>query len=209
MGSPGTRRTGTCCRRCSWPISTPAGCAHWPATATRRVTALRRHPSRLRILILSVRQYLEVSIECPVSLCCSPVPRRQRQPVPGRSCRHERVVDRAPRQCQVRRACLEAGPPPDVAELNCSGFGGPMGVPDRVSNTKLTYSNPPRISPWHAGFRVMPLTGSSDRLSTVSAAHQSRASQRRPWNCFTQPGGWNRRSVKAVPGSIRNALTSA
>jgi hypothetical protein len=46
------------------------------------------------------------------------------------------------------------------------------------------------------------LTGSSDRLSTVSAAHQSRASQRRPWNCFTQPGGWNRRSVKAVPGSI-------
>jgi phosphatidylinositol dimannoside acyltransferase len=69
---------------------------HGPATAARRVTAPRRHPSRLRILIWSLRQYLEVSIECPVGLCCPPVPRRQRQPVPGRSCRHERVVHRAP-----------------------------------------------------------------------------------------------------------------
>ena len=68
----------------------------WPATATRRVTAPRRHPSRLRILILSVRQYLEVSIECPVGRCCSPVPGRQRQPVPGRSRRRSRVVHRAP-----------------------------------------------------------------------------------------------------------------
>jgi len=64
-----------------------------------------------------------------------------------------------------------------------------MGVPDRVRNTKLTYSNPPRISPWHIGFRVMPLTGSSDRLSMVSAAPQSPASQLWPLNCFTQPGG--------------------
>ena len=62
----------------------------------RRLTAPRRHPSRLRILILSARQYLEVSIECPVGLCCPPVPRRRRQPVPGRSCRRERVVHRAP-----------------------------------------------------------------------------------------------------------------
>jgi hypothetical protein len=76
-----------------------------------------------------------------------------------------------------------------VAELNCSGLGGPLGVPDRVRNTKLTHSIPPRISPWHAGFRVMPSTGSSDRLPMVSAAHQSRAAQLRPWNCFTQPGG--------------------
>ncbi len=34
MGSPGTRRTGTCCRRCSWPISAPAGCA--PLASNRR-----------------------------------------------------------------------------------------------------------------------------------------------------------------------------
>ena len=62
-----------------------------------------------------------------------------------RACRTPR-----PRQCQVRRACREAGPPPGVAELNCSGLGGPAGVPDRVRNTKLTYPIPPRISPRHA-----------------------------------------------------------
>jgi hypothetical protein len=45
--------------------------------------------------------------------------RPQPPPVPRRTPR--------PRQCQVRRACREAGPPRDVAELNCSGFGGPDG----------------------------------------------------------------------------------
>ena len=54
-----------------------------------------------------------------------------------------------PRQGQVRRACREAAPP-GVAELNCSGFGGLVSVPDRVRSTKLTYPIPPRISPRHA-----------------------------------------------------------
>jgi len=76
----------------------------------------------------------------------SPAAARARpQPPPPRARRTPR-----PRQGQVRRACREAGPPAGVAELNCSGFGGPVGVPDRVRNTKLTYPIPPRISPRHA-----------------------------------------------------------
>jgi len=75
----------------------------------------------------------------------SPAAARARPQPPPRARRTPR-----PRQCQVRRACREAGPPPGVAELNCSGLGGPVGVPDRVRNTKLTYPIPPRISPRHA-----------------------------------------------------------
>ncbi len=76
----------------------------------------------------------------------SPAAARARPQPPPRACRTPR-----PRQCQVRRACREAGRPPGVAELNCSGLGGPGGgVPDRVRNTKLTYPIPPRISPRHA-----------------------------------------------------------
>ena len=41
----------------------------------------------------------------------------------------------------------------------------------------------------HVGFSVVPLIGSSDRLSIVIAAHQSRASQLWLLNCLTQPGG--------------------
>jgi hypothetical protein len=74
----------------------------------------------------------------------SPAAARARPQPPPRPRRAPR-----PRQCQVRRACREAGPP-RMAELNCSGLGGPLGVPDRVRNTKLTYPVPPRISPRHA-----------------------------------------------------------
>jgi hypothetical protein len=34
--------------------------------------------------------------------------------------------------------------------------------------------DPAGISPWHVGFRVVPMTGTSDRPSKVSAAQQSR-----------------------------------
>ena len=78
---------------------------------------------------------------------------------------------------------------PDVAGLNCSGFGGPIGRPERVRKAKLTYSVPPRIWFWHVGLSVVPAIGSSDRLSMFSAAHQARGSQLEPLNCFTQPGG--------------------
>ena len=83
-------------------------------------------------------------------------PRARRTPRPGNA-----KLGKWPAGKLVRR--------PDMAGLNCSGFGGPMG-PDWVRNTKLTYSTPPGISPWHAGFRVVPLTGSSGRLSMASAA---------------------------------------
>jgi len=79
----------------SSPISTPAGCA--PRASNRRPpgNSAAETPVPVKDLGLSVRQYLEVSIECPIPLCCPPVPRRQRQPVPGRSRRRERVVHRA------------------------------------------------------------------------------------------------------------------
>src|SRR6266566_5509663 len=78
---------------------------------------------------------------------------------------------------------------PEVAALNCSGFGGPIGVPLLVKKAKFTYSVPPRIDCLHVGLIAVPFTGSWDRLSIVSAAHQSRASQLWLANCFTQPGG--------------------
>ncbi len=78
---------------------------------------------------------------------------------------------------------------PEVAGLKFSGFGGPTGVPDLVRKAKLTYSTPPRIEFWHAGLSVVPLIGSSDRLSMFRAAHQSCASQLWLLNWLTQPGG--------------------
>jgi hypothetical protein len=54
-----------------------------------------------------------------------------------------------------------------------------MGVPDWVRNARLTYSIPPRISPWHVRFKVVPLTGSSGGLSTVSASPGRRSPGRR------------------------------
>ena len=41
----------------------------------------------------------------------------------------------------------------------------------------------------HVGLSVVPLIGSSDRLSMFMAAHQSRASQLSLLNWLTQPGG--------------------
>src|SRR6266516_6838982 len=78
---------------------------------------------------------------------------------------------------------------PEVAGLNCSGFGGPIGAPLLVRKAKFTYSVPPRICCWHVGFMAVPFTGSCDRLSILSAAHQSRASQLWLANCLTHPGG--------------------
>ncbi len=78
---------------------------------------------------------------------------------------------------------------PDVAGSNCSGLGGPIGLPDRVRNAKFTYSVPPRIWLRHVGLISVPLIGSSDRLSMVIAAHQALGSQLWLANCFTQPGG--------------------
>src|SRR5215472_13328874 len=78
---------------------------------------------------------------------------------------------------------------PEVRGLNCSGLGGPIGLPECVRKAKFTYSVPPRISPVHVGLSVVPLTGSSDRLSIVIAAHHCRGSQLEPSNCFSQPGG--------------------
>src|SRR5215469_6928354 len=78
---------------------------------------------------------------------------------------------------------------PDVAGLKSSGFGGPIGLPDFVRNAKLTYSVPPRISFRQVEFKSVPLIGSSERLSMVSAAHQSTGSQLWLLNCSTHPGG--------------------
>src|SRR5260370_37299203 len=90
---------------------------------------------------------------------------------------------------------------PDVA-LNWSGFGGPIGVPERVRKAKLTYSVPPRIWFRHVELSTVPATGSSDRLSMFSTAHQSRGSQLWLLNCLTQPGGEDCNSVNAVPGCL-------
>ncbi len=159
MGSPGTRRTGTCCRRCSSPISTPAGRA--PLASNRRPPANSAAETPVPVenldlvcAAVSRGQHRVPGRSVLPAGAASPAAARARPQLPPRAGRTPR-----PRQGQVRQACRAAGPPPGVAELNCSGFGGPMGVPDRVRNTKPTYSNPPRISPWHAGFRVMPLTG--------------------------------------------------
>ena len=103
----------------------------------------------------------------------SPAAARARPQPPPRACRTPR-----PRQCQVRRACREAGPPPGAAELNRSGLGGPAGVPDRVRNTKLTYPIPPRISPRHAarltaGRRAEPLGAPRGRVAAGPASGQT------------------------------------
>src|SRR5260370_4346198 len=85
------------------------------------------------------------------------------------------------------------------AALNCSGFGGPIGLPERVRKAKLTYSVPPRIWFRHVELSTVPATGSSDRLSMFSAAHQSRGSQLWLLNCLTQPGGQDCNPVNAAP----------
>src|SRR2546430_17140403 len=58
---------------------------------------------------------------------------------------------------------------PEVPTSNCSGLGGPSGLPLRVRNAKLMYSIPPRNRDWHDGLRVEPLIGVSDRLSRFIA----------------------------------------
>src|SRR5579859_21547 len=74
-----------------------------------------------------------------------------------------------------------------VANVALTGLAGAWEVPLFVTNAKLTYSSP--VMAAQVEFRVVPLTGSSDRLSMLSAAHHLVASQLFPAGHVTQPGG--------------------
>src|SRR5262249_18593958 len=92
----------------------------------------------------------------------------------------------------------------NVAMVDWTGLAGAVVRPSLVTNAKLTYSRP--VTAAHVAFRVVPLTGSSARLSMVIAAHHFVASQPPAPTATAQvghgihPGGKNCSSRIAVPG---------
>src|SRR5438067_1317455 len=85
----------------------------------------------------------------------------------------------------MNRSALGSGV--KVLMVESSGFGGEFGcgTPFFVMKAKLTGSMP--VSPAHAP--AVLVTGSSERLSMLSAAHHLCASQLVPAGHGTQPGG--------------------
>src|SRR6266571_3169869 len=76
-----------------------------------------------------------------------------------------------------------------VLMVALTGLGGEAGcgTPLFVMKAKLTYSTP--VLAAQVGFKNWPVTGFSERLSILSAAHHLVASQLRPAGQDTQPGG--------------------
>src|SRR5450755_46596 len=68
-----------------------------------------------------------------------------------------------------------AGSGVNGARVESTGFAGAWATPFLVMKAKLTYSRPARLA--QVAFWVVPLTGSSDRLSMFSAAHHLVGSQ--------------------------------
>src|ERR1700687_3540059 len=77
----------------------------------------------------------------------------------------------------------------NVLIVELTGFGGEFGcgTPLFVMKAKFTYSSP--VVAAQVEFRTWPVTGFSERLSMLSAAHHLVASQLLPAGHGTQPGG--------------------
>src|SRR5450759_434851 len=76
-----------------------------------------------------------------------------------------------------------------VVRVELTGFGGEFGcgTPLFVMKAKFTYSSP--AIPWQVAFCNWPVTGFSERLSMLSAAHHFVGSQLLPAGHDTHPGG--------------------
>src|SRR5215469_7026126 len=75
----------------------------------------------------------------------------------------------------------------NVASVESTGLAGACETPFLVMNAKFTYSRP--VTAAQVGFSCVPAFMFCDRLSMLSAAHQSFAEQLLPAGQGAQPGG--------------------
>ncbi len=184
-----SERTGTCCRRCSSPISTPAGRA--PLASNRRPPA-------------NSAAETPVAVE-NLDLVCAAVSRGQHR-VPGRSVLPAGAASPAaararpqlpPRAGRTPRPRARPSPASLPGSWSAARRGRvelqrvrrPDGRPGSGEEHEADVLEPAADLALARRVQGDAFDRSSDRLPMVSAAHQSRASQRRRWNCFTQPCG--------------------